>query len=603
MLSPPSSPSDVSTDKDASIKAQVERERVAMMVEQTPVPVLAGIGFSVFLCWLMWPYMAHGVLLTWLALRSVASLARCVHVFAFRRADPSAPRDVARWKWRYIALMALDACFWGAMGVLFHPPGLPEFVGLMVAAVIGVSAIGIFTLGSVFVANMTFASLVVGPSLLFHAIDGTVTGIFSSGGLAIFFALLLFESLRIQTRTLELVRLRFENAWIAEERRRALLLAERSNSTKTRFLATISHELRTPLNGVLGMTQLLERSTLDATQRSRIGVIRRSGAHLLTLIDDLLDLSRIEHGRMPIAAQPFALRQAVAEVCDLLGATAREKGLAFSVRVAPQLPAAVVADAARVRQVLHNLVGNAIKFTREGAVDVRVDLDGNDGEPARLRFVVGDTGPGIAETDRERVFEPFEQAVGAGARGGTGLGLSISRELARAMGGNLMLRVSAGSGTEFVFTLPLVAASAAPAPAAEPDAGEPVPLTGNVLVVDDSPVNALVAQAVLERFGLTVTTAQHGGEALEWLDRRCFDLVLMDIQMPVLDGIETTRRWRALERSRGSARTPIVALTANAISSERDKCIAAGMDDYLVKPFEINALHRVVRQQLQPLAA
>jgi signal transduction histidine kinase/CheY-like chemotaxis protein len=602
MLSPPSSLSDVSTDKESSIKAQVERERVAMMYEQTPVPVLAGIGFSAFLCWLLWPYLPHELLLVWLALRSVASLARCVDVFAWRRANPSAPRDVARWTWRYIALMACDASFWGAMGVLFHPPGLPEFVGLTVAAVIGVSAIGIFTLGSVFIANLIFASLVVGPSLLYNALDGTVAGIFSSGGLAIFFALLVFESLRIQKRTLELVRLRYENAWIAEERRRALLLAERSNSTKGRFLATISHELRTPLNGVLGMTQLLERSALDATQRSRIGVIRRSGAHLLTLIDDLLDLSRIEHGRLPIEAQPFVLRQAVAEVCDLHAATAREKGLAFSVRVAPQLPAAVVADAARIRQVLHNLVGNAIKFTEQGAVDVRVDLDGEDGTPARLRFVVGDTGPGVAEADRERVFQPFEQAVGAGARGGTGLGLSISRELARAMGGDLVLRASAGSGTEFVFCMPLVAASAVPAPSAE-DAGEPALLTGDVLVVDDSPVNALVAQAVLERFGLTVTLAQHGGEALELLGRRRFNLVLMDCQMPVLDGVETTRRWRAQEHVHGGRRTPIVALTANAISTERDRCLAAGMDDYLVKPFEIAALHGAVRRQLQPLAA
>ncbi|QPF73534.1 response regulator [Roseateles sp. DAIF2] len=585
------------------IAQQVGAESLAALYDMTPAPTAVGLLFCCFPVIWLWPHLPHGLLLGWLGARALISALRCLDVLQFRRARP-APGQHAAWQRRYMALLALDALSWGALGWWFHSPALPELDGIILASLVGLGAISLFSLGSVWRAHLLFSTLAFAPLLAYHLSLGRPADLFVAAGLSLFLGVSLFESRRVQARHGELLRLRFENAWIAEQREQALQSAERNSSSKSRFVAMMSHEIRTPLNGILGITQLLERSELAPEQREQVHIVRRSGRHLLTLINDILDLARIESGKLVIEPAALQLREAVDDVCQLLAAGAREKGLDFRLQCSPTLPGCVVGDAARIKQVLHNLVGNAIKFTEAGSVTVEVGtvLDMRAG--TLLRFAVRDTGEGIPADQMERVFAPFEQAersyrLQSPRPEGTGLGLTISRELARAMGGDLRCCSSPGQGSTFEFTLPLQVCADA-----RPSGPEPAPLTlprlaGRVLLVDDSPVNLLVAASMLERFGLAVDQAEDGLQALERMKAGAYDLVLMDCQMPELDGFEATQSWRAHERRQGLTPLPIVALTASAVNSDRQRCLDAGMDDYLVKPFEMADLLAMVQRHLR----
>ena len=334
------------------------------------------------------------------------------------------------------------------------------------------------------------------------------------------------------------------------------------------------------------MSQLMALEGLGPEQGSRNQVVRQSAEHLLTLIGDLLDVSRIEFGRIELHPQAVVLSALVDEVTALLRPVAQAKGLALRCSTGRDLPAHLHCDPVRVKQVLHNLLGNAIKFTSRGEVRLSVDRRGE-----TIAFTVSDSGEGIPPDQVERIFSAFEQASADARRTGTGLGLTISRHLARAMGGDVICLPSAGPGAVFEFTLACLPVSQLPAPLAPTPETPPTLPPAQVLVVEDNPVNALVATGMLERLGLRWSLAQDGEQALAQLGAGRFDLVLMDCQMPVLDGFEATRRWRAIESQQPSAaRLPIVALTAYAIEGDDSHCQAAGMDGYLAKPFTLQAL-------------
>jgi TMAO reductase system sensor TorS len=375
--------------------------------------------------------------------------------------------------------------------------------------------------------------------------------------------------------------------------------AERASSAKSEFLARMSHEIRTPMNGVMGMSELLQGTELSARQRRLAETITRSASGLLEIINDILDFSKIEAGKLELEHIEFALREIIEETIEILVLRARAKGLELRCEIDPSVPAAVLGDPGRLRQVLINLAGNAIKFTETGEVVVRVAALDADG---RLRFEVSDTGIGIAAEAQSQIFSAFTQADSFTTRkyGGTGLGLAICRQLVALMGGAIGVASEQNRGSTFWFEIRMepVAAPAVPSmPAARPAAARlpavaampatlsaAPPVGPRILVVEDNAVNREVAAGMLENLGYQSESAINGLLALEAIAESSYAAVLMDCQMPVMDGLTATQEIRRRE-ARSSGRVPIIALTANAMEANRERCLAAGMDDFLPKPF------------------
>ncbi len=386
-------------------------------------------------------------------------------------------------------------------------------------------------------------------------------------------------------------RVRTEDELIA-----AKAAAEAAARAKAEFLATMSHEIRTPLNGVLGMAQLLEHTQLDAQQAQMVETIQSSGRALLVILNDILDLSKIDAGRIELEELPTDLAALAQQVVELYSPQADERGLALGCEAEPAL---VLADPVRVRQILLNLVGNALKFTERGAVNVRLRTSAAD-DPSRVgvRIAVSDTGIGLSVDQRARLFEDFVQGDRTTTRrfGGTGLGLAICRRLAHLMGGTIVVASEPGLGSTFTLEVTFARADERPsAPPVEPrGAHRLTPL--RALLVEDNTVNQLVARRMLEQAGCDVTVASDGAEALAFCEAQRFEVVFMDVQMPEMDGLEATRRLRAHERQHGLAPVPVIALTANAFDDDRAACAAAGMDGHLVKPIDRAELVRALAQ-------
>jgi len=379
--------------------------------------------------------------------------------------------------------------------------------------------------------------------------------------------------------------------------------ADAANKAKSEFLANMSHEIRTPLNGIIGALHLLQSTPLDSDQQRYTRISAFSGESLLALVNDILDLSKIEAGRFALECIDFDLGQLLAECEAGLKLRAQEKNLAFSCLIAPAVPLALRGDPGRLRQVLLNLTGNALKFTDRGEIAISVTPEVASTDTVSLRFTIRDTGIGIPAAHQGKLFGKFTQLDASTTRkyGGTGLGLAISKQLIELMGGTIGFSSQEGVGTAFWFTLnlprqdrPLRILPDAIATPPKVSALHPGQLTARVLVAEDNFLNPEVVRGLLGRLGLSIDIAHNGLEAVDAVNNHAYDLVFMDMQMPELDGYEATQRIRAA----GHPSIPIIAMTANAMTGDREKCLAAGMDDYVSKPIDSVQLIAVLRRLL-----
>lgn len=371
--------------------------------------------------------------------------------------------------------------------------------------------------------------------------------------------------------------------------------AEAGSRAKAEFLAVMSHEIRTPLSAMLGMVRLVLDGEMDGQNRQRLEMANQAAEGLRTILDDILDISRLDSGRVSFEHAPFSPGRTIEEVTGLMAARAAEKGIGFTLALAPSLPDWVGGDAARLRQVLFNLIGNAVKFTESGGVSVEAGtIPAEDGH-VWMDITIRDTGIGMDAEQQRNLFQAFTQADPSINRrfGGTGLGLVICKKLVDGMGGSIDVSSTPGQGSRFRVCLPFTPATA---PAAQPPAPAPMVAPKSILLAEDNPVNQAVAQAILERSGHRVTVAVDGAEAVEHATRGGFDLILMDMRMPNVDGLEAARRIRALPEPEG--RVPIIALTANALHADVVRCHAAGMDAHLAKPLTSAALDQAIGRVL-----
>jgi signal transduction histidine kinase/CheY-like chemotaxis protein len=371
--------------------------------------------------------------------------------------------------------------------------------------------------------------------------------------------------------------------------------ANAANIAKSQFLANMSHEIRTPLNGVLAMAEVMDRGDLADVQRERLDVVRQSGEQLLAVLNDVLDLSKIEAGKLELAEQDFDLNRLAQAASESFGAMAREKSLGFSVEVAPSAQGAWRGDSDRLRQIFANLVSNAVKFTGQGEVTATFEA----ADAGGLRLSVSDTGIGIAQGKILTLFEKFTQADSSTTRqyGGTGLGLAICRELAQLMGGQISVMSEEGKGSTFIVELPFRRAASAAEVEAQAPAAE-VQRSVRVLAAEDNFVNQKVLKAIVEPMDVELSIVGDGRAALEAWRTGQFDVILMDIQMPVMDGIAAARAIRAEETAHRRSRTPILALTANALVHQVEEYLAAGMDGHVAKPIEISKLYDAMSRVL-----
>ncbi|WP_414663799.1 ATP-binding protein [Horticoccus sp. 23ND18S-11] len=586
----------------AEIDHKVEAEMTRLLYRSAGFGLFSNLVLACVL--VAGTFQAHplSLHLGWLAAILAVSLARLALNAAYARAQPTTVADHQPWRHRFIVGVAVAGVTWGAAAWLYFTPDQLMPCLLLVCILVGMNAGAARSLASVPWSYRIYVGTTMGP-LLAQFIVLPDSGAWTFVGVGITYALFLLNTAQLHHADLRhLWRLIFENrdlvATLSQEKARA----ESASLAKSEFLATMSHEIRTPMNGVVGMLQVLENSPLNAEQKAQLDTAMGSADTLMRLFNDILDLSKLESGKLKLASTAFALPHALRAVGHDLLPRARQKNLELLVTLPPDLPAYVAGDEARVKQVLFNLAANAIKFTENGRVEIAAAAVHQQEQVCVVRFDVRDTGIGMDEATQAKLFRVFSPGDSSMTRrfGGTGLGLAISQRLVNQMGGHITVQCKPAAGSVFSFelALPLAPAPAKPLPPAA--APSPGALAGRVLIVEDDRVNQRVIELLLRKLGLTPVVVGDGATAVECATRQTWTAILMDCQMPEMDGFEATRRIRQHLAGRP---LPIIAITANALAGDRAACVAAGMDDFLAKPVKQEELRACLARWIPPSGA
>ena len=578
-----------------SLADLVFHERVSGARDEIPPIAFLIVVGALSLGWVLRNSIPVDELYLWVTLQT-AFAGCCAWLAQAYRADENRVARARVWAVRMNGMVIVGGLLWSWVAVWLATMDHPLLQLVAGAILVGVPLLGVTT-------NRYFAAGQAGLVIVFL---GSFVGYLAfvstadlrleiAVGCVIYAVVMIWMGVRAQLATVSLLTAQLQREGLIDQLQRAKDRSESADRAKSQFVANVSHELRTPLTVVLGMAQLLSLSELDAEQREGVDMIERSGQALLSLVNHILDLSRIESGGLKLEDAEFDIRKTVAGVQRHFADEAAAKGLAFSVRIEHDVPQYVQGDELRLRQVLLNLCDNAVKFTSAGRVDLSVKVFGEERPAGRivLGFAVADTGVGMDKAAAAKAFEPFFQVHTSAERqfGGTGLGLAISRRLARLMGGTISVDSEPGRGSTFSFTaafLPVAAQPGAQARARVPS-GERLAL--RVLLVEDNPINSLVGSSLLRTLATEVDVAEGGEEALRAIEAQPYDVILMDCTMRGVDGCEAAHRIRSLERT-GTLprRSHIVALTANALPEDRERALASGMDAYVTKPYTLEDL-------------
>jgi signal transduction histidine kinase/CheY-like chemotaxis protein len=588
----------VGIESNGETESRVADDQLRLVWHHATSATLLATAFALVMAYTFWDTVGGSAAQAWVAAKLLVIAPRIVYSQQFRRNGfPGGPG----WRQATYWMLALDGAVWGVAGLRLMQTDVNS-AALVIASLCGVASVASFGLQARAMAATIYVVPIIAPMVGGLLLRGDSFGVYCAIGLTLFLAALLSSARRFDAALAETFLLRMHAANVSGDRTRALELAERQSAVKSQLLGTVSHELRTPIHGMLGIARLVHVESRDLETKKRMELIESSGTHLLGLVTDLIDVSRLSSGHMRVQELAFDLANEIERIADIYTVRAAEKGLTFTCD-SQQLSSTtwVTGDPVRVRQVLHNLIGNAIKFTEKGWVNLTVSAEPD----GKIVFEVRDTGVGIPDEQQTTIFEAFRQLGDtATRREGTGLGLTIAREVAKLLGGDITVKSRLGFGSIFRFTTPL-------RPASMPVPNRPKPgdaqedalaqFSGRVLLVEDNDVNALIAGSMLANEGHEVERVDSGPEAvrraLRDIDRP--DIVLMDCMLPGMDGFEATRSIRTQERAMGLPRIPIIALSAIVDDDGASKrSTDAGMDDALGKPFSAEQLRKVMRPWL-----